>query len=60
MELSEAVKEFGFEDEMEFHRLVASVDISSQAKLKMFKFWQVNDGTKGGLLVVISWCNNRR
>lgn len=48
--LEEAVKELGFENEQEFHRLVASIDFSTVEKRKIFKDWQYNDGTKVGLL----------
>lgn len=48
--LNEVVKELGFEDEKEFHKLVASTDTSTQEKYNKFKDWQYNDGSKEGLL----------
>lgn len=53
MDLEDAIKEFGFESEKEFHRLVASVDLSTPAKRTTFKDWQFNDGSKEGLLRLI-------
>lgn len=35
------LKELGFEDEAEFHRMVASVDLSTPEKLARFKGWQL-------------------
>ena len=43
-------KEKGFENEEEFSKLVANVDITTPEKLVAFKFWQLRDGSKGGLL----------
>lgn len=48
-----AVMEFGFESEKEFHRLIASVDLSTAEKRKAFKEWQFNDGSKVGLLKLL-------
>ena len=48
------VEDLGFENEREFHHLVASVDISTPAKMGLFKHWQLDDGTKVGLLKVIA------
>ena len=50
--LGEVVRELGFADEREFHRLVASRDISTPEKLKAFKSWQEGDGSKAGLLAL--------
>jgi hypothetical protein len=44
------LKELGFESSAEFHKMVASVDLSSLAKIQDFKRWQNDDGTKAGLL----------
>ena len=48
--LEEIVKELGFKDEQEFHSLVARVDITEPMKLTAFKKWQMEDGTKQGIL----------
>ncbi len=50
MRLSDVVKQNGFANEEEFHRMVEQVDISSPSKLARFKEWQITDGTKKGLL----------
>ncbi len=50
--MDELVKSLGFADAREFHRLVASADITSPEKLTAFKAWQENDGTKAGLLAL--------
>lgn len=42
-------KEHGFECEMEFHELVSSRDIDSSKKLRAFRKWQDEDGSKSGL-----------
>lgn len=55
--MDEFVKEMGFDGELEFNRLVASVDITNADKLAMFTYWKENDGTKEGLLKVIEYCN---
>ncbi len=48
--MEELVKAMGFESLQEFNKLVASVDLSTPEKLKAFKEWQDNDGSKTGLL----------
>ncbi len=53
LELNETVKELGFENEKEFYKLVASVDITTTAELASFNDWKLNDGTKKGLLKLI-------
>ena len=50
MEFKKIVRELGFENEKEFHKLVANIDISTSEKNTIFKDWQYNDGTKEGLL----------
>ena len=50
MTLDEIAKEKGFENEKEFSELVANVDITTPEKLAAFKFWQLRDGSKRGLL----------
>lgn len=52
-ELEQVVKENGFADETEFHRMVAMVDLSSPYNMASFRRWQFQDGTKQGLLEVI-------
>lgn len=48
--MDKIVKQMGFENLIEFNRLVSGVDISTPEKLENFKRWQVEDGTKVGLL----------
>lgn len=48
--MEEIVKELGFENEKEFHKLVASTDTATPEQYNKFKDWQFNDGTKEGLL----------
>jgi len=47
--VEQIAKILGFKDAQELNKLVSSVDISTPEKLKMFKDWQKNDGTKNGL-----------
>ena len=47
--LAELVVKLGFADEREFHRMVASADVSTPAKYGRFKYWQDEDGSKAGL-----------
>ena len=55
--MDEFVKEMGFENEKEFHRLMASADIADPIKMQRFLDWKENDGTKEGLLNVITLNN---
>lgn len=48
--MEEIIKEKGFESLVEFHKLVASVDLSTTEKRSAFKTWQDDDGSKDGLL----------
>ena len=50
--LSDLVRALGFADEADFHRLVASADISTPEKMKAFRKWQEEDGSKAGLLAL--------
>lgn len=43
-------KGHGFECEMEFHELVSSRDIDSSKKLRAFRKWQDEDGSKASLM----------
>lgn len=52
--MEEIVKEMGFESEKEFHKMVASVELTNPIKMKLFLDWKENDGTKEGLLKIIS------
>ena len=52
--MEEIVKQFGFVDLEEFNRLVASVDLSTEEKIREFKEWQNEDFTKEGLLKLIN------
>ena len=44
------LKRLGFESSAEFHRLVASVDLSTNACIIAFRRWQYQDGSKDGLV----------
>lgn len=48
--MEELVKECGFESLKEFNNLISNIDLSTAEKIKNFKDWQNNDGTKEGLL----------
>jgi hypothetical protein len=48
--IDDVMKELGFENYEEFIRLVFEADISTSEKLVAFKKWQLEDGTKEGLL----------
>ena len=52
--MEEFVKDLGFENEKDFHSLMASVDISTPTNMQIFLDWKENDGTKDGLLKVIA------
>lgn len=43
------VQGLGFSDVMEFHRMVVAADMTSPAKIRRFKKWQSQDGTRDGL-----------
>lgn len=43
-------KRLGFENLEEMQKMISDVDISTQRKLIAFKNWQLNDGTKNGIL----------
>ena len=55
--MEEFVKEMGFDSLEEFNRLVATVDINSKEKMKLFIDWKENDGTKEGLLLLFNDSN---
>lgn len=44
------VKELGFHDLKEFHRLSSTVPFLTPEDRARFKVWQHTDGTKGGIL----------
>jgi len=48
--MEELVKQLGFTDLKEFNRLVVNVDLSTSEKVAAFKKWQMEDGSKEGLL----------
>jgi hypothetical protein len=52
--MEEMVKQLGFTDLNEFNKLVASVDLSTEDKIKNFKKWQDEDGSKDGLLKLMN------
>ena len=43
------LNKLGFKDLDELTRMVAEVDLTSEEKIKAFKEWQTNDGSKAGL-----------
>ena len=47
--MGEFVKEQGFNSLKEFNKMVSGIDLSTNDKLKKFKDWKENDGTKIGL-----------
>lgn len=49
-----AMKEKGFESKDEFYSLIMAVNLSEPTSSVRFKHWQDFDGTKGGLLQIIS------
>lgn len=49
-EVGTLAEELGFESEEEMHRLIASVDLSSQSQFAAFLTWRDTDGTKSGLV----------
>jgi len=50
--MEELVKEMGFKDEIEFNKMVASIDLSKPGKMYEFLKWKENDGTKDGLIKI--------
>jgi hypothetical protein len=52
--MEDLIKELGFESVQEYHRLVASADLSTAEKLKAFEAWKNEDGSKAGLLKLIT------
>jgi hypothetical protein len=51
--LEDVVKENGFENEQEFHRLVASLDLGKPGMLRKFRNWQENNPTKLALQALL-------
>ena len=49
--LEKVARDHGFESEEEMHRLIASVELSSQ--FAAFLKWRNTDGTKAGLLELL-------
>tara|TARA_R110000850_G_scaffold26227_1_gene75212 strand:- start:263 stop:709 length:447 start_codon:yes stop_codon:yes gene_type:complete len=52
--IKDIVEEMGFESVEEFHKLNTSADLSDPNKMQMYLEWKENDGTKEGLLKVIT------
>lgn len=52
--IDEMAKKLGFEGEKELNHLVSAVDLSTPDKIRDFKKWQFEDGTKEGLLTLPS------
>lgn len=53
-DMERAAREAGFGGEAELHRLVASVNLSDPDTMRRFLDWRNNDGSKRGLLVILS------
>lgn len=51
----ETVKASGFKNVQEFNSLVAAVDLSDPIKASFFKEWQKRDGSKKGLLKIMTF-----
>jgi len=47
------VKELGFKNLKEWHKLIADIDITTPEKAQLFLNWRNDDGTKTGLLKLI-------
>jgi len=54
IDFNEMVIVNGFENIIEFHKLISSVDLSTVENIVEFKKWQTDDGTKKGLLVILN------
>lgn len=52
--MEELVRECGFESLEEFNELINTVDLSTKDRIDEFKEWQKDDGTKSGLLTILS------
>lgn len=52
--MEELVRECGFESLEEFNELINIVDLSTKDRIYEFKEWQKDDGTKSGLLTILS------
>ena len=48
--LEQVVKQYGFDDEADFHKHIASLDLRTPELRQKFKEWQYSDGSKTGLL----------
>ena len=57
--MEEIVKQMGFENEKEFHKMVSDIDLSNPIKMQKFLKWREEDGTKNGLLKVINENGNQ-
>lgn len=42
----------GFSSVRAFHAMMAAVDLSTPEKIAAFKQWQMNDGSKAGLVAL--------
>ena len=56
MDMEKLVKELGFENEQEFHSMIAKVNFNKLG-LATFREWQYEDGTKDGLQKLINLKN---
>lgn len=51
-EMDELAKAMGFDDEAEFHRMIAAVDLDDLATSYMFLRWKQHDGSRAGLALL--------
>lgn len=51
--LSESLKDYGFESEAEFTKMVCDVDLTQTITFMRFNYWKTTDGTKKGLQKVL-------
>jgi len=52
--MEELVKECGFDSLEDFNQLINLADMSTDESIKSFKEWQNEDGSKDGLLTLLS------
>lgn len=52
--MEELVKEYGFDSTEDFNQLINLADLSTEESRKAFKEWQKEDGSKDGLLTLLS------
>ena len=52
--MDDQLKELGFSSFTEWSKLVSNADISTPVKMAAFELWKNEDGTKEGLLALIT------